>query len=142
MLKRSLHRWGVRAALATSVLLGGCLQVTRVAVIPQPVRLVSPDGFSLYEAQASGAVPVPACRVLRVDAIVEDVRADTLLLRDVRVRGQPKGAASCPSLRRVLVLSSRDTLVRSETRSANWLGTTALYLFGVIVMAFIYRSSL
>lgn len=141
-----LQRLQCVAALVGIVFLSGCVRIVSTSPQPQSITLTSADGFTLYAQEITAAAPVAQCRVSRLDAIVEDVRADTVLLRSVRVRKQPRGADGCPALTSVRVLSARDTAVRSELRTADGLSSVLVFLFavgslaGLLIRSFRYND--
>lgn len=120
-----------------SVLLSGCLSAVKAPALPPPIRLVAPDGFTLYARTDDSGVLEAHCGVKRLDGEVLSVRGDSILLGSVRVEEQPRGARACVKVDSLYVLASRDTLVKAEVTRADDRRTFWVTAFLVPVVGFV-----
>lgn len=137
-----IHRWSIVVATVSSLLLSGCYRTTRTTVLPTPVTLIAPDGFTLFTASPGSTGLDAHCRVLRIDARVTDLRADTLFVQDVHVANQSPDAEPCGEIERAAVIANADPTVRIETRRADRVRSVALYAAGSALLAVLLRVTL
>ena len=137
---------GIRyvALLLVAFSLSGCVATLRGPAVPPPIRLFSPQDFTLYATDVSTGRLVPSCVVRHVDASVLGIRGDTLLLSDVQVVAQSRKASPCATTDSLRLLLASDTLVKAERLVQDGVGSILLSvllvpvsLIGLLAVAFI-----
>lgn len=94
--------------------LSGCLGAVRSPVLPLPVRLAAPSGFTLYRVTPSTSGLEAHCVVQMVDASVLAIRGDTVLLSNVRTVTETPGNPACTGADSLQLVVSLDPQVQAQ----------------------------
>jgi len=92
-----------------------CISVRRYSPVTPPIRLTSRLGVQLLQPGAEGAPPTVACAVVQVNALIREIRGDTLVLSSVSGVRQLALATPCPTLEVALVVSTNHPDLRANT---------------------------